>query len=229
MRYVISPPTITTVPVEGMDAVFPVCRVFCVGRNYTEHAVEMGHDPEREPPFFFMKPASAVVLTGSTLPFPSATAELHHEIELVVALERGGEGIASDAALSYVFGYAVGLDMTRRDLQAQAKKAGRPWDMAKGFDRSAPVSLIRPASAIGHPSEGATYLRINGELRQEGDLSQQIWKVPETIAYLSTLVELQAGDLIMTGTPKGVARVEPGDHLEGHIDGVGDLTITYRH
>jgi fumarylpyruvate hydrolase len=228
MRYVISPPTITTVPVEGMDAVFPVCRVFCVGRNYAEHAVEMGHDPEREPPFFFMKPASAVVLTGSTLPFPSATEELHHEIELVVALERGGEGIASDAALSYVFGYAVGLDMTRRDLQAQAKKAGRPWDMAKGFDRSAPVSLIRPASAIGHPSEGAIYLRINGELRQEGDLSQQIWKVPETIAYLSTLVELQAGDLIMTGTPKGVGRVEPGDHLEGHVDGVGDLTITYR-
>lgn len=229
MRYVISSPTITTVPVEGMDAVFPVCRVFCVGRNYAEHAVEMGHDPEREPPFFFMKPASAVVLTGSTLPFPSATEELHHEIELVVALERGGEGVAPDAALSYVFGYAVGLDMTRRDLQAQAKKAGRPWDMAKGFDRSAPVSLIRPASAIGHPSEGAIYLRINGELRQEGDLSQQIWKVPETIAYLSTLVELQAGDLIMTGTPKGVGRVEPGDHLEGHIDGVGDLTITYRH
>jgi fumarylpyruvate hydrolase len=228
MRYVISSPSIPTVPVEGMDAVFPVCRVFCVGRNYAEHAVEMGHDPDREPPFFFMKPASAVVPTGSTLPFPSATEELHHEIELVVALERGGEGVASEAALSYVFGYAVGLDMTRRDLQAQAKKAGRPWDMAKGFDRSAPVSLIRPASAIGHPSEGAISLRINGELRQEGDLSQQIWKVPETIAYLSTLVELQAGDLIMTGTPKGVGRVEPGDHLEGHIDGVGDLTITYR-
>lgn len=228
MRYVISPPSTTTVAVEDMDAVFPVRRVFCVGRNYAEHAVEMGHDPEREPPFFFMKPASAVVPTGSTLPFPSATEELHHEIELVVALERGGEGVTSDDALSYVFGYAVGLDMTRRDLQAQAKKAGRPWDMAKGFDRSAPVSLVRPASAIGHPSEGAIYLRINGELRQEGDLSQQIWKVPETIAYLSTLVELQAGDLIMTGTPKGVGRVEPGDHLEGHIAGVGDLTITYR-
>jgi fumarylpyruvate hydrolase len=228
MRYVISPPSTTTVAVEDMDAVYPVCRVFCVGRNYAEHAVEMGHDPEREPPFFFMKPASAVVPTGSTLPFPSATEELHHEIELVVGLERGGESIASDDALSYVFGYTVGLDMTRRDLQAQAKKAGRPWDMAKGFDRSAPVSPIRPASAIGHPSEGAIYLRINGELRQAGDLSQQIWKVPETIAYLSTLVELQAGDLIMTGTPKGVGRVEPGDHLEGHIDGVGELTITYR-
>jgi fumarylpyruvate hydrolase len=228
MRYVISPPTTPTVPVEGRDALFPVCRVFCVGRNYAEHAVEMGHDPEREPPFFFMKPAGAVVPTGSTLPFPSATEELHHEIELVVAVERGGERVASDDALSCVFGYAVGLDMTRRDLQAQAKRAGRPWDMAKGFDRSAPVSSIRPASAIGHPGEGAIYLRINGELRQEGDLSQQIWKVPETIAYLSTLVELQAGDLIMTGTPKGVGRVEPGDHLEGHIDGVGELTITYR-
>jgi fumarylpyruvate hydrolase len=228
LRYVISPPSTTTVVVEDTDAVFPVCRVFCVGRNYAEHAVEMGHDLEREPPFFFMKPASAVVPTGSTLPFPSATEELHHEIELVVALERGGEGVASDDALSYVFGYAVGLDMTRRDLQAQAKKAGRPWDMAKGFDRSAPVSPIRPASAIGHPGEGAISLRINGELRQEGDLSQQIWKVPETIAYLSTLVELQAGDVIMTGTPKGVGRVEPGDHLEGHIDGVGDLTVTYR-
>jgi fumarylpyruvate hydrolase len=228
MSYVISPPAPTTVRVEGVDGVFPVGRVFCVGRNYAEHAVEMGHDPDRELPFFFMKPATAVVPTGSTLPFPSATEDLHHEIELVVALERGGEGIASDEALSHVFGYAVGLDMTRRDLQAQAKKAGRPWDMAKGFDRSAPVSPIRPVPAIGHPSEGAISLRINGELRQEGDLSQQIWKVPETIAYLSTLVELQPGDLIMTGTPKGVGRVEAGDHLEGHIDGLGELTVTYR-
>jgi fumarylpyruvate hydrolase len=228
VSYVIPPPMNTTVPVEDMDAVFPVCRVFCVGRNYAEHAVEMGHDPEREPPFFFMKPAVAVVLSGSTLPFPSATEELHHEIELVVALERGGEGIAPEEALAHVFGYAVGLDMTRRDLQAQAKKSGRPWDMAKGFDRSAPVSPIRPALAIGHPSEGSISLRINGAPRQEGDLSQQIWKVPDTIAYLSTLVELQPGDLIMTGTPEGVGRVEPGDQLEGHIDGVGDLTITYR-
>ena len=227
-RYVISPPAPTTVRVEGTDSVFPVCRVFCVGRNYAEHAVEMGQDPYREPPFFFMKPASAVVPTGSILPFPSATADLHHEIELVVALERGGESIAPEDALSHVFGYAVGLDMTRRDLQAQAKKAGRPWDMAKGFDRSAPVSPIRPTSVIGHPSEGAIYLRVNGELRQEGDLAQQIWKVPETIAHLSTLIELQPGDLIMTGTPRGVGRVEPGDHLQGRIDGIGDLTVNYR-
>jgi fumarylpyruvate hydrolase len=228
VRYAIPLPAPTAVPVEGTDAVFPVRRVFCVGRNYAEHAVEMGHDPSREPPFFFMKPAEAVVPTGSTLPFPSATEDLHHEIELVVALERGGRGIAPDDALTCVFGYAVGLDMTRRDLQEQAKKAGRPWDMAKGFDHSAPMSPIRRASAIGHPAKGAISLRVNGELRQEGDLAQQIWKVPETIAYLSTLVELQPGDLIMTGTPKGVGRVERGDHLEGHIDGVGDLKVTYR-
>lgn len=223
------PPTITTVPVDGTDVAFPVHRVFCVGRNYAEHAVEMGHDPDREPPFFFMKPADAVVPTGSTLPFPSATEDLHHEIELVVALERGGADIASDDALSHVFGYAVGLDMTRRDLQAEAKKAARPWDMAKGFDRSAPMSELRRAADIGHPEKGAIWLRINDESRQDGDLSQQIWKVPETIAYLSTLIELRPGDLIMTGTPKGVGPVERGDRLEGHIDGVGDLTVTYRH
>jgi fumarylpyruvate hydrolase len=228
MIYAIAPPAITTVPVEGSDAVFPVGRVFCVGRNYAEHVIEMGHDPDREPPFFFMKPADAVVPTGSTLPFPSITRDLHHEIELVVALGRGGEGIAETDALSHVYGYAVGLDMTRRDLQAEAKKAGRPWDMAKGFDRSAPMSSIRAASDIGHPGSGAIWLRINGELRQEGDLAQQIWKVPETIAYLSTLVELRPGDLIMTGTPKGVGPVEPGDRLEGHIDGVGELTVAYR-
>ncbi|MGH3365637.1 MAG: fumarylacetoacetate hydrolase family protein, partial [Nocardioidaceae bacterium] len=218
----------TTVPVEGTGSVFPVARVFCVGRNYAEHAVEMGHDPDREPPFFFMKPADAVVPTGSTLPFPSLTEDLHHEIELVVALETGGADIAPERALSHVFGYAVGLDMTRRDLQAEAKKAGRPWDMAKGFDRSAPLSPIRPASSIGHPTEGAIWLDINGARRQEGDLAQQIWKVPETIAYLSTLVELRPGDLIMTGTPKGVGRVERGDRLEGHVDGVGELVVSYQ-
>lgn len=228
MNHPVPSPTITTVPVEGTDAAFPVCRVYCVGRNYAEHAVEMGHDPDREPPFFFMKPADTVVPTGSTLPFPSATEDLHHEIELVVALAEGGENITAEAALGHVFGYAVGLDMTRRDLQAVAKKAGRPWDMAKGFDRSAPMSPIRPAAEIGHPREGAIWLRINGESRQEGDLAQQIWKVPETIAYLSTLIALRPGDLIMTGTPKGVGRVERGDHLEGHIDGVGNLTVTYQ-
>jgi fumarylpyruvate hydrolase len=186
----------------------------------------MGHDPDREPPFFFMKPADAVVPPG-TLPFPTHTQDLHHEVELVVALGEGGRDIPVEHALDHVFGYAVGLDMTRRDMQAEAKKASRPWDMSKGFDQSAPTGTIRAAEEIGHPAQGAVWLRVNGELRQEGDLDQQIWKVPEMISYLSTLVALRAGDLIMTGTPKGVGRVEPGDRLEGHIDGVGDLTVTY--
>ena len=225
-RYAIAPPDPTTVPVAGADVVFPVARVFCVGRNYAEHSIEMGHDPNREPPFFFMKPADAVVPPGH-LPFPTRTRELHHEIELVVALAEGGRDIPAERALDHVFGYAVGLDMTRRDLQAEAKKAGRPWDMAKGFDQSAPTSQIRVVDDIGHPTKGAVQLRINGEPRQEGDLDQQIWKVPETISFLSTLVTLRPGDLIMTGTPKGVGPVQPGDRLEGHIDGVGDLSVSY--
>ena len=224
--YVIAPPPITTVAVAGTDAVFPVTRVFCVGRNYAEHAIEMGHDPDREPPFFFMKPANAVVPEGK-LPFPTQTQDLHHEIELVVALGEGGRDISVERALDYVFGYGVGLDMTRRDMQAVAKQAGRPWDMAKGFDESAPTGPIRTVEEIGHPTKGAVWLRINGEPRQEGDLDQQIWKVPEMISHLSTLVALRPGDLIMTGTPKGVGRVEPGDRLEGHIDGVGDLAVSY--
>jgi fumarylpyruvate hydrolase len=224
--YAIAPPPPTTVAVAGMDAAFPVARVFCVGRNYAEHSIEMGHDPDREPPFFFMKPADAVV-PGGTLPFPTHTRELHHEIELVVALAEGGRDIPVERALDRVFGYAVGLDMTRRDLQAEAKEMGRPWDMAKGFDQSAPTSQIRPVEDVGHPDRGAVWLRVNGEPRQEGDLDQQIWKVPETISYLSTLVTLRPGDLVMTGTPKGVGRVEPGDRLEGHIEGVGELSVSY--
>jgi fumarylpyruvate hydrolase len=224
--YAIAAPPVTTLAIAGADTAFPVARVYCVGRNYAEHSIEMGHDPDREPPFFFMKPADAVVPPGR-LPFPTGTGELHHEIELVVALGEGGRDIPAERALDYVFGYAVGLDMTRRDLQAAAKKAGRPWDMAKGFDQSAPTGSIRTVEDIGHPTEGAVWLRINGEPRQEGDLEQQIWTVPETIGYLSTLVTLRPGDLIMTGTPKGVGRVEPGDHLEGHIEGVGDLSVSY--
>jgi fumarylpyruvate hydrolase len=226
IAYAIAAPAVTTVEVVGRDEVFPVARVFCVGRNYAEHAIEMGHDPDREPPFFFMKPADAVVPPGR-LPFPTQTQDLHYEVELVVALGEGGREIAVEDALDHVFGYAVGLDMTRRDMQAVAKKAGRPWDMAKGFDQSAPTGPIRAAEEIGHPERGAVRLRVNGELRQEGDLDQQIWKVPETISYLSTLVALRAGDLIMTGTPKGVGRAEPGDHLHGHIEGVGDVTVAY--
>ncbi len=217
-----------TLPIQGSDQVFPVGRIFCIGRNYAEHAVEMGHDPDREPPFFFAKPPNALVPDGSELDFPVATSDLHHEIELVVALGSGGRDVPAGRALDLVFGYAVGLDMTRRDLQAAAKKAGRPWDMAKGFDESAPCSALRSVTEVGHPDSGAIWLRINGETRQQGDLAQQIWAVPEAMAYLSTLVELRPGDLLMTGTPAGVGPVHPGDRLEGHIDGIGDLVVSYR-
>jgi fumarylpyruvate hydrolase len=217
-----------TLPVCGSDDVFPVGRILCIGRNYAEHAVEMGHDPDREPPFFFAKPAHALVPDGSELDFPSATSDLHHEIELVVALGAGGRDVPAERALDLVFGYAVGLDMTRRDLQSEAKKAGRPWDMAKGFDESAPCSPIRRATEVGHPDAGEIRLEVNGDTRQRGDLNQQIWTVPEALSYLSTLVELRPGDLLMTGTPAGVGPVRPGDRLVGHVAGVGDLTVSYR-
>ena len=228
MSTVITPPPQTLVPVLGSDAAFPVGRIFCVGRNYAAHAREMGHDPDRDPPFFFAKWADAVVPTGSTIAYPAATRDLHHEIELVVAIGAGGTDIAADRALGHVWGYGVGLDMTRRDIQAEAKKLARPWTMAKSFDQSAPLSPLRPAAEIGHPSEGAVWLKINGETRQSGDLADQIWPVPEIIAHLSRLVALRPGDLIMTGTPDGVGPVRPGDRLEGHVDGVGDLAVTYR-
>jgi fumarylpyruvate hydrolase len=227
-RYAVRPEPGTVLPVEGSDQVFPVGRIFCIGRNYAEHAVEMGHDPDREPPFFFAKPPNAIVADGSELDFPVATSDLHHEIELVVALGAGGRDVSPERALDLVFGYGVGLDMTRRDLQAVAKKAGRPWDMAKGFDESAPCSALRPAAEVGHPSSGAVWLEVNDEVRQQGDLAQQIWAVPEALAYLSTLVALRPGDLLMTGTPAGVGAVQPGDRLRGHIDAVGDLAVTYR-
>lgn len=221
-NYVIDPPAIATVPVAG-GGLFPVRRIFCVGRNYAEHAREMGHDPDREDPFFFTKPADAVVTGGADAPYPPKTADLHHEMELVVAIGTGGANIAEADALSHVFGYAAGLDMTRRDLQAVAKKAGRPWDMAKGYDASAPIGEIAPASRVGHPSKGLIELKVNGAVRQTSDLSKMIWNIPETIAYLSGLVTLAPGDLIMTGTPEGVAAVVKGDLLEGTIEGVGTV------
>ena len=214
-----------TVPVDGGDP-FPVRRIYCVGRNYAAHAREMGADPDREPPFFFAKPADAVVADGGTVPYPPATSNLHHEIELVVAIGRGGRDIPVESALEHVYGYAVGLDMTRRDLQNAAKKEGKPWDMGKGFDHSAPCSAIRRAADIGHPAKGAVTLSVNGEPRQKGDLSDLIWSVSETISYLSGLVELQPGDLIYTGTPEGVAAVTSGDRLEGAVEGVGTITVT---
>jgi fumarylpyruvate hydrolase len=228
MSHIFPIPPRPILEIRGSKSTFPVRRIYCVGRNYADHAVEMGHDPNKEPPFFFTKPSDAVVPGGGRLHFPLATNDLHHEIELVVALSGGGQNITIENALRHVFGYAVGLDMTRRDLQATAKKMGRPWDMAKGFDQSAPISEVAPAAEIGHPDSGAIWLEVDGERRQSGDLSQQIWKVAETIAYLSTLVELAPGDLIMTGTPAGVDTVPPGSSLRGHIDGIGDLEVSYQ-
>ena len=227
MDFAFSPPPQAFVPVAN-DRPFPVRRIYCVGRNYAAHAREMGHDPDREPPFFFMKPADALTEDGSTLPYPPATAELHHEVELVVALAKGGTNIPEDKALECVFGYTVGLDMTRRDLQGEAKKKGRPWDTGKGFDHSAPIGALRVASSIGHPTNARISLSVNGVNRQDGNINQMIWNVSETISYLSGLFELQPGDLIFTGTPDGVAAVEPGDRLECMIEGVATLTITYK-
>jgi fumarylpyruvate hydrolase len=226
-QYVIPPAPQAALPVAGSDEHFPVRRIWCVGRNYADHAREMGHDPNREPPFFFAKPADTIVASGSTIAYPVATKDLHHEIELVVALGKGGANIAEADALSHVWGYTVGLDMTRRDLQGEAKKLQRPWEMGKGFDQSAPMGALVPAARIGHPAKGEIGLKVNGAIRQVGDLAQQIWNVPETIAYLSRLVTLGAGDLIMTGTPAGVAAVGPGDVLEGWIEGIGEVKVTY--
>jgi len=223
MTYVFEPPPVTSIGIEGEAARFPVHRIYCVGRNYAEHAREMGHDPNREPPFFFSKPADTLVLDGDDFPYPGQSNDVHHEIELVAALSSGGDNIAESDALSHVFGYAVGLDMTRRDLQGEAKKMGRPWDTGKGFEHSAPCSNLRRAAAIGHPSSGRIWLDVNGSVRQQGDLADLIWSIPEMIAYLSTLFTLRTGDLIMTGTPAGVAAVKRGDVLEGGVDGVGTI------
>jgi fumarylpyruvate hydrolase len=186
----------------------------------------MGHDPNREEPFFFTKPADAVFPSGGTMPYPSRTSDLHHEIELVVALKAGGSDVSAAKALDLVYGYCVGVDLTRRDLQNVAKKMQRPWDLSKGFDRSAPVSPISPAAKVGHPAKGAIWLKINGADRQTGDLADMIWNVPDTIAYLSQFVALAPGDLIFTGTPEGVGPVNRGDRLHGHVDGLADLTFT---
>jgi len=222
-EFVIAPPDVAVVPVAGGGG-FPVRRVFCVGRNYAAHAREMGGDPEREPPFFFCKPADAVV-TGGEVRYPPATANLHHEMELVVAIGHGGADVPASEALGLVFGYAAGIDLTRRDLQDEAKATRRPWDMSKGFDQSGPIGEIAPVAKVGHPAAGRIFLKVNGEVRQDGDLADQIWAVPEVITALSRLVRLQAGDLIFTGTPEGVGPLARGDLAEGHIEGVGMLRV----
>ncbi len=225
MTYVIPPPPVVALPIRDLSELFPVHRIFCVGRNYAEHAREMGHDPDRDPPFFFTKPADALIPGGGAFPYPTASENVHYELELVVALAAGGSEIALERASEHIFGYAVGLDMTRRDRQEEARKMGRPWAVAKAFDHSAPCSALVPASAIGHPARGAIRLEVNGQLRQDGDLAQMIWKTPEVIAYLSCLFTLAPGDLIFTGTPAGVGPVGRGDVLHGQIEGVGELRV----
>jgi fumarylpyruvate hydrolase len=222
--YVIEPLDNPTLPVRGTDKLFPVHRIYCIGRNYAAHAVEMGHDPDKEPPFFFQKNPDNL-LVGQDFPYPPESSDVHYELEMVVGLAKGGKNIPIETALDHVFGYGVGLDMTRRDLQNEAKKQGRPWEVGKAFEQSAPCSELIPVSAIGHPDQGAVWLKVNGEVRQEGDLNQMLWKTAEQIAILSRFFELQPGDLIMTGTPSGVGPVKRGDKLEGHVAGVCNLTV----
>lgn len=228
MQFVFTPPPAALAAVVGSNAQFPVHRIYCVGRNYAEHAKEMG-GTGREAPFFFMKPADAVLSVAAgaigTMPYPDMTQDLHHEIELVVALGSGGANIAAADALSHVWGYAVGLDMTRRDLQAEAKKAGRPWCTAKGFDHAAPLGPIYPVADTKLAKNAAISLKVNGAVRQHGSIDQLIWSVAETIEHLSKYFALQAGDLIFTGTPAGVGAVQRGDLLEGTIDGLGELRV----
>jgi fumarylpyruvate hydrolase len=221
--YVFAPPVRVTSAVRNSEQRFPVRRIFCVGRNYADHVREMGGDPRSEPPIFFTKPADALVQGGSSVPYPPGTQDLHHEVELVVALHRGGTRIDAASALTHVFGYAVGNDLTRRDLQSQARARGQPWDMAKAFDASAQISAIHPVGTFGHPSGNAIWLQVNGIRRQHSSLDQMIWSVPEIISGLSQLVELQPGDLIYTGTPDGVGPLVPGDVVTAGIEGLDEL------
>lgn len=223
-NFAIPPAPTVALPIVGTDATFPVRRVYCIGRNYAAHAIEMGHDPDRDPPFFFQKNPDNLDPSG-TFPYPLQSNDVHHEVELAIALRAGGTNIPLDQALDHVFGYALALDMTRRDLQGQAKKMGRPWEIGKAFERSAPVGPIHPVAQVGHPDQGRIALRVNGELRQEGDLNQMIWKVPEMISYLSQYFDLAPGDVILSGTPAGVGPVETADRMELTIEGLGQLVV----
>src|SRR5947207_2192466 len=225
MKYAFPVWDVPSVAIAGGDTRFPVHRIYCVGRNYAEHAREMGGDPNREPPFFFSKPPDAVVPSGSTIPYALATQNFAYEMELVVAIGKEGVDIPPERALDHIYGYAAGLDMTRRDLQLAARDKGRPWDTGKGFDKAAPISRIHRATDIGHPASGRIWLKKNGEIKQDSDLSQLIWPVPDIIAYLSKLYVLKPGDLIYTGTPAGVGPVKPGDELHGGIDKVDEISV----
>jgi fumarylpyruvate hydrolase len=224
-RYVIAQPPQAEIAVAGTSKTFPVRRIWCVGRNYIEHIREMGQD-ERAPPFFFAKPADAIVPDGGTVPYPPLTKDMHHEVELVVALKSGGRNIPVAKANDCIYGYAVGIDLTRRDLQIASREVKRPWEIGKAFDGSAPCGAIKPASEIGHPTKGKITLKVNGKVRQDGDLNQMIWNIPETISKLSEMVALAAGDIIMTGTPSGVAATVAGDKIECEVENVGKLTVT---
>jgi len=223
-KFVIDPAPQVCLPIRGSNESFPVRRIYCIGRNYADHAIEMGHDPNKEPPFFFQKNAQNVDTSG-TFPYPPQTSDVHHEMELVVALKSGGADISLDNALEHVYGYGLGLDMTRRDLQGEAKKLGRPWEVGKSFEKSAPMGELVPASETGHLDQGRICLKVNGEIKQDGDLNQMIWKVPEMIAYLSRFYDIAGGDLIMSGTPAGVGPIQRGDKMECEIENLGTMTI----
>ena len=231
MQYLFTPPAVVSVPVVGKTEQFPVHRIYCVGRNYEEHAKEMGFTG-REPPFFFLKPADTLFFapSGQTvdMPYPSLTKNLHHEIELVVAIGKGGKNISAANAMQHIYGYAVGLDMTRRDLQNEMKKQGRPWCIGKGFDHSAPMGPITPVAQAGDVENAEIYVQVNGQDRQRSHVSKLIWNIAETIEHLSAAWELQPGDLIFTGTPEGVAAVVPGDTLVGAVDGLGEIQVQVR-
>lgn len=223
VEYVFSPPSVVSLPIADSAAQFPVRRIYCVGRNYLEHIRELGND-EKEPPIFFTKPRDAIVQNNSTIPYASATENYHYELELAVAMKSGGYNIPEEEALDHVYGYAVALDMTRRDLQKKLAAKNGPWDIGKAFDHSAPCGPILPVEKVGHPAEGRICLEVNGEIHQDSDLAAMIWNVPAIIRHLSAYFELQAGDLILTGTPSGVGPVQPGDVLVGSIAGLGTLT-----
>ena len=224
--FVIEPPPAVSLPVAGTQARFPVRRVHCVGRNYADHAREMGHDPDREPPFFFSKAPQCLVTDGGRFPYPPASQDVHHEVELVVALKGGARAVDPAAATDLIYGYAVGIDFTRRDMQATLKAKGHPWEMGKSFDHAAPCGPLQPAATTGHPTTGRVWLTVNDAVRQDGDLAAMIWPVPDILAHLSRMVALAPGDLIYTGTPAGVGPVVRGDHLVGRIDGIGTVETT---
>ncbi len=225
MNFVFPAPPTPSVEIAGADERFPVRRIYCIGRNYLAHIRELGND-ERKPPFFFQKPADALLPSGGEFPYPSKSDNVHFEMELVVAIGKSGKNIAVEDALDHVYGYSLGIDMTRRDLQSKAKDEGKPWEAAKAFDHSAPIGAIRPASEIGHPGAGRIWLAVNGEIRQDSDIDLQIWNVQEGISHLSKLYEIMPGDLIYTGTPDGVGAIIRGDVMTGGIDGIGEIKIT---